>query len=121
MTSSYVFDTYALMELKEGNKSYSPYLDSEVIINNFIFAEWCYNLFRDKDKNAKAHIDKYAKFINSVKPEWIEEAMAFRLKWKDRKVSITDCVGYIMANKLGVKFLTGDKEFEGVDNVEFVK
>ena len=26
-----------------------------------------------------------------------------------------------MAQKLGIKFLTGDKEFEGLDNVEFVK
>ena len=46
--------------------------------------------------------------------------MQFRLSWKDRGVSITDCVGYIMAKKLGIKFLTGDKEFEKLDGVEFV-
>lgn len=121
MTSKYVFDTYALMEIKEGNEDYLKYLDSDVIINNFIFAEWCYNLFKDKDKNAKEHIKKYSKYIYSVNPEWIEEAMEFRLKWKDRKVSMTDCIGYIMAKKLGVKFLTGDMQFENMDNVEFVK
>jgi len=121
MIYDYVFDTYALMEIIEGSDSYSPYLDSSFIINNFIFAELCYNLFRDKDKNAKEHITKYAKYINSVKPEWIEEAMEFRLKWKDRKVSITDCIGYIMAKNLGIKFLTGDKEFENMENVEFIK
>ncbi len=47
--------------------------------------------------------------------------MQFRLKWKDRKVSIPDCIGYVMAKNLDIKFLTGDKEFEGLDNVEFVK
>ena len=47
--------------------------------------------------------------------------MEFRLKWKDRGVSITDCVGYIMAREMGIKFLTGDKEFEGLEGVEFVK
>ncbi len=121
MTSKYIFDNYALMEIIEGNESYKPYLDSEIIINNFIFAELCYVLYRDKYKGARAHIDRYAKHIASVKPEWIEEAMKFRLEWKDRNVSITDCVSYIMAKKLGIKFLTGDKEFEKINDVEFVK
>lgn len=121
MISRYVFDTYAIMELIDGNKNYDSYLDDEIIINNFIYAELCYNLYRDKDPNAKNTIIKYAKHISSVKPEWIDEAMEFRLSWKDRNVSITDCVGYIMAKKLGIKFLTGDKEFKDMDNVEFVK
>ena len=34
---------------------------------------------------------------------------------------MTDCIGYIMAKKLNIKFLTGDKEFENFLNVEFVK
>ena len=78
-------------------------------------------MFREKEPKAKEYITKYGKFINFVNPEWIEKAMEFRVKWKDRGVSITDCVSYIMAKELGVKFLTGDKEFEGVENVEFVK
>lgn len=121
MTSKYVFDTYAIMEILDGNEAYNSYLDSDVIINNFIFAELCYSLFRDKDKKAKEHINKYSKYISSVKPQWIEEAMQFRLKWKDRRVSVTDCISYIMAKKLGIKFLTGDKEFEKIENVEFIK
>lgn len=121
MTFKYVFDTYAIIELLKGNQHYGPYATEEIIINNFIFAELCYNLFRTDKTRAKPSLDKYVKFINSVKPEWIEEAMQFRLAWKDRNVSITDCVSYIMAQKLGLKFLTGDKEFEKVDGVEFVK
>lgn len=121
MTSKYLFDTYAIMEIIDGNEDYESYLENEIIVNNFIFAELCYNLYRDKDKMIRMHIDRYSKFISSVKPEWIEEAMKFRLKWKDRNVSITDCISYVMAKKLGIKFLTGDKEFEGMENVEFVK
>ena len=34
---------------------------------------------------------------------------------------MVDCIGYMTAKRLGVKFLTGDREFEGMDNVEFVK
>jgi predicted nucleic acid-binding protein len=109
------------MEIIDGNESYDRYLEDDIIINNFIFAELCYNLYRDKDKDAEKKIAKYSKHINSVNPEWIDEAMEFRLRWKDRSVSITDCVSYIMAKHLGIMFLTGDKEFEDMENVEFVK
>ena len=121
MNELFVFDTYAIIEIIKGNRNYVPYLDSEIVINNFIFAELCYNLLRDNDIHADEYMNKYSSFINSVNSEWIEEAMKFRLKWKKRKVSIADCIGYIMAKKLGVKFLTGDKEFYGVENVEFVR
>ena len=47
--------------------------------------------------------------------------MEFRVKNIKKDISITDYVGYFMAKNLGVKFLTGDKEFENFENVEFVK
>ena len=109
------------MEIIAGNPDYEPYLDAEIIINNFVFAELCYNLFKDKAVNASTYSKKYSEHISSVYPEWIEEAMIFRIKWKDRKVSVPDCIGYIMAKKLGIEFLTGDKEFEKMENVKFVK
>jgi uncharacterized protein len=118
---SYVFDTYAIFEIIGGNSNYNPYLDSGVIINNFIFAELCYNLLRENKVKAEEYAKKYSQYISSLEPEWIKEAMEFRLKWKDRDVSMTDCIGYIMAKKLGIKFLTGDKEFEDMENVEYVK
>jgi len=34
---------------------------------------------------------------------------------------MTDSIGYILSIKIGVKFLTGDKEFEDLEKVEFVK
>src|SRR3989344_5857943 len=119
--TKYFFDTYAIMEIIEGNLNYEPYLNREIIINNFTFAELCYNLFKDKSLQPNIYIKKYSKHIVSVNPEWIEEAMRFRLGWKDRKVSVPDCIGYVMSKKLGLKFLTGDKEFKHLDNVEFVK
>jgi len=121
MTSKFVFDSYAILEILKGNKNYLKYENEEVIINNFIFAELCYIFYREREPKTEEYIHEYSKFINSVKPEWIDEAMKFRVKWKDRNVSITDCVSYIMAKKLEIKFLTWDKEFQNADNVEFVK
>ena len=40
---------------------------------------------------------------------------------RKQDLSMTDCVGYVVAKRLGVKFLTGDKEFRNFQNVEFVK
>ena len=118
---TFVFDTYAIMEIIKGNPKYEPYIDSKIIINNFIFAELCYNLYKGNNLKVEEYSQKYSQFISSLKPEWIKEAMRFRIKWKDRNVSMTDCISYIMAQELGIKILTGDKEFENIEGVEFVK
>lgn len=117
----FLYDTYALIEILNKNPHYEKYLQKKVIINEFIFAEFCYNLLRDKISNMKEYLEEVKPAIVHVEPEVIEEAMKFRLKWKDRKVSMTDCISYMMAKKLGIRFLTGDKEFEKLEGVEFVK
>lgn len=48
-------------------------------------------------------------------------ANKFRFRNKSKELSTADCVGYAYALKNGLTFLTGDKEFEGLLNVEFVK
>ena len=118
---TFLFDTYALMEIIDKNHNYIQYTEKNTIINDFIFAELCYSLARDKAKNSGEITDRLKSAILHAKPEWIKEAMEFRIKWKDRGVSMTDCISYIMSQKLGIKFLTGDKEFENLENVEFVK
>ena len=47
--------------------------------------------------------------------------MNFRYNNKQRNLSSTDCISYFMAKDLGIKFLTGDKEFSNFENVEFIK
>ncbi len=117
----FVYDTYAIIEVIEGNEKYEPYLDKQIIINDFIFAEICYTFIRKKYPNAYVYLDKYKAFILEINPEMIENAMVFRYKNKDKELSMTDCISYIQAKELGIKFLIGDKEFENMENVEFVK
>jgi uncharacterized protein len=38
-----------------------------------------------------------------------------------KKLSTIDCVGYSVANRLNIPFLTGDREFADMDNVQFVR
>src|SRR3989344_4488260 len=122
MGETYLFDTYALMEIIQSNSLYMAYVEnSNMIINDFIFAEFCYNLFRENTKNAEDHINEIIPAIIHVESEIIEEAMKFRVEHKKQNLSMTDCISYIMSKKLGIKFLTGDKEFQNLENVEFVK
>jgi len=37
------------------------------------------------------------------------------------KLSLVDALGYSYSRKLGIKFLTGDREFSGMENVEYDK
>ena len=118
---SFIFDTYALIEIIQGNKNYGPYLNSRVIINNFIFAELCYILIRDGYPKLEKYLELYKKFIVNLNPQIIKEAMNFRHKNKHKNMSIPDCISYFQSKELGILFLTGDKEFESMENVEFVK
>lgn len=117
----FVFDNYALIEIINGNNNYKKYLDKKIIINDFIFAELCYVLTRENYPNSKEYLDRYAKFIVHVSSNAIEDAMMFRFINKKKRMSITDCISYFMSKELGIKFLTGDKEFENMECVEFVK
>jgi uncharacterized protein len=121
MTDTFLFDTYAIMEIIFGNPKFERYIDQNKIINTFIFAELCYILFRNNYPSAEEYLDRYKKYIHSINPEIIKKAAKFRTKHKKQKVSMTDCIGYVHARELGIKFLTGDKEFENFDNVEFIK
>ena len=118
---TFIYDTYALIEVLKNNPRYEKYTTKNVIINKFIFAEFCYKLFLDDVKDAREYLDELIPAIVKVDASIIERAMLFRVKNKKRKMSMTDCISYIQSRKLGVKFLTGDKEFENLENVEFVK
>ena len=57
----------------------------------------------------------------NIGDETLKEAIQFRKTLKKRRLSYADCIGYIYAKRHGMKFLTGDKEFENLPGVEFVK
>lgn len=121
MTEKFVYDTYALMELSNRNPNYEKYISGEIVINDFIFAEFCYQLIKDNDKNLHEHLSEIEPAIIKLAPKIIKSAMKFRYENKNKKMSMTDCISYFQAKELGIKFLTGDKEFKDLLDVEFVK
>ena len=116
-----LFDTYALLEIIEGNPNYEKFTDRKIIINNFIFAELCYTLTKWNHPQKSYYTKRLKEQIKSINPNTIINAMKFRYRNKKKKLSTTDFLSYLMAQELGIKFLTGDKEFKNMKGVEFVK
>lgn len=122
MEKIYFFDSYALFEIILGNLRYSLYTESSIVITKLNVFEVYYSLLRDMSENdAEKFLEEYYKFVIDFNEEDIKKAAKFKLENKKRNLSMTDCIGYVLAKRLGTKFLTGDKEFINLDNVEFVK
>ncbi|MDP3987113.1 MAG: PIN domain-containing protein [Nanoarchaeota archaeon] len=118
----YFYDTYALIEIVNGNSHFERFKRFTPICTIQNLLELHNSLLRQfNKKTADYWIKKFDyKLINPTKEDIIE-ASDFRYKNTKKRLSMTDCIGYVVAKKQKLKFLTGDKEFEGMENVEFVK
>ena|SRR3989344_3507406 len=118
----YFFDSYALVEIIKGNGSYDTYKSNSpkcLLINLF---ELHQVLLREFNKQTADYwVKKFNYIIIDIKKEDIIVASDFRHKHKDKKFSMVDCIGYIVAKRNKLKFLTGNKGFKNLENVEFVK
>ena len=122
MTETYVMDTYAVAEILRKNKNYCPYLEKSVILTQWNIFEIYYTVARDYGKEkAQQVVDLYYPSVIAVQKSILEEAAFFRLEQRQKDLSMTDCIGYILARRIGIKFLTGDIKFENLPNVEWVK
>ncbi|SRR3989338_1445456 len=122
MDDAYFFDTYAIIEIIKGNEAYQKYRDASIVLTLFNIAELHYALLREfSPQIAEALTEQYAQFVIEVDVDTIKDANKFKLKNKEKKYSIADCIGYTTAKRLGLKFLTGDQGFKELSEVEFVK
>jgi len=122
LCNSVFFDTYAFFEILKGNPNYSKYSSYKIITTKLNLFELYLGLLRDVDEEkAELEFERYYGFIVNFDGEVLKEAARLKMKLNKRNVSMVDCIGYSLARQLGIKFLTGDKEFEGMDNVEFCK
>ncbi len=108
--------------MARGSESYKKYFSCECRTSLMNLLEVYYADLRDFGREAAVSDFQRLK-MNAVeiKDEDVFEAMEFKLSKKHANLSYADCIGYIMARHMGVKFLTGDKQFKGLPGVEFVK
>lgn len=121
---SFFYDTYALVSIQQGKESYDRYVDCGISTTRLNLMEAYYQLLRDTDgTTAGVYYDGALRHAVDFTDSDIKSAMKFRLemKRKGKNLSYTDALGYTVSLRLKLRFLTGDREFEGLQNVEFVK
>ena len=119
---SYYVDTYAMIEIVRGNPKYEKYVDEKLFTTLYNLFEFYYVLIRDYNEEVgKKYYNIFNKLLVDIKDEYIFEASKFKLNNSKKRLSYVDCLGYIISLNLNIRFLTGDKEFENLENVEFVK
>ena len=118
---TYFFDSYAIIELIKGNPNYVPYKESRIATTVLNVVEVHYALLRDKGAEvAYAYFKSLIKWVIPFE-HIIPDANILKYSLRKHRLSSPDCIGYMMAKSQRIKFLTGDKEFENMPNVQFVK
>lgn len=121
-TKAIFFDSYAFFEILKGNERYSKYKEYKIVTTKLNLFELYFGLLKDTNEaDAEKYLNKYYPFVVEFDHKVIAEAARLKMKLNRRNVSMTDCIGYITSLNFGIKFLTGDKEFENFKNAEFVK
>ncbi|MFA4819442.1 MAG: PIN domain-containing protein [Candidatus Aenigmatarchaeota archaeon] len=122
MTKTFFFDTYALIELIKGNSNYEKYKNANKLTSMLNLLELYYALLLNyNERVAEVYYKIFLNFAISYNEETIKNAAKFRFLNRSKNLSYVDYLGYIMSIENNVKFLTGDKEFKSMNNVEFVK
>lgn len=117
----YFFDSYPIIEMIMGNENFERFRDVKIVTTVLNMMEVYYFLLREFNREtAEYWMGKLdVELINIIRLDVAVEAVRFRFKNKKEKLSYVDCLGYVMARKFRMKFLTGDVKFERKENVEF--
>lgn len=122
LKKSYFFDSYAVVSLIKGNSNYAKYVQEPVVLTIFNLAEIYWASLKEYGAGIANQVyDEYKPAVAEIDDETLKESIRFRLKNKNKNLSYADCIGYVFALRNGMIFLTGDKEFEELKEVEFVK
>lgn len=121
-TEAYLLDSYACMEMLRGNQAYQRFTTAMAVLTKLNLFEVYHALLRqDGIRNAEVSLERYYPLAVDFDRQVIREAAQLRVRLRERNLSMADCVGYTLALQMGVRFLTGDRQFKDLPNVEFVK
>jgi predicted nucleic acid-binding protein len=117
-----VLDTYALVEIWKGNKEFAYLIKEDYEIPSITLAEFWEILYKESsEETANYWINRFKASCAEPNLEIYIEARKFKYINNKKNLSIIDCIGYIYAHSKKYLFVTGDKEFDDVEGVEFIK
>lgn len=120
----YFLDTYAIIEIAKQNPDYRNYTINPIEAGTTIFNIMelhFYYLKNFGDEEAERIYNLVSPLLINTDDGIIKDANKFKLANLKKRFSFTDCIGYVAALKLNLKFVTGDYAFKEMSNVEFVK
>ena len=118
----YFFDTYALVEIANGNETYRKFENESMIVSILNIGELYLVTLMEFDKEHALNLINRFKFqLLEITEDVMIDAMDFKNRYNKREYSWADCIGYALSKKHNIQFLTGDEQFESMENVEFIK
>jgi len=120
----FFYDSYAVLAYLSGHPLYQPYFEeNDGFLTKLNLLEVYYRTLEVHGEEAASKVLKaFSKYAVEFGATDVEGSMKLRLKLKKggSNLSYADALGYYLAIKADVKFLTGDKEFSKLESVEFV-
>ena len=127
MTEGRVFfyDSYAVLAYVSGEKAYDRYFNEQSgALTKLNLMEIYFRAAKlHGHKAARQIIDRFSKYLIDFEIDDIAGSMKLReeLMKKRMDISYVDALGYYLARKMQIPFLTGDRHFRELDGVKFVK
>jgi len=119
---AYFSDSYALVEMLKGNPAYVKFSNESLVTTAANLSEIYYFALRSGSDGSYSSLIKKRcpELLQPELQDW-EAAARFRFENRAKKLSYIDCLGYMLAQRHGLDFLTGDEAFKSMPNVTHVK
>lgn len=118
-------DSYAFFEHVGGNPRYKQVFQERDVVTTALNVLEVYHVLRRQlaPQVALRHAQACFSYITDVPRDTVFAAAVFKedMVRRKRNCSYIDAWGYSSARALGRRFLTGDRAFDGIAQVEFVK
>ena len=123
--ASFFADSYAIIEILRGNRAYRRYSSAHLVTTEFNLCEVGYAVFKDFPEDSASILSTIRTTIEVVLTGDADYVVCAQLRLQNnrsgKKLSTIDSLGYAVAERLAIQFLTGDREFSDMKNVRFVK
>jgi len=121
MMTKVFYDSYALIAFLRGDENYKKLFDNYSGVTAHIHLMEVYYAILKREGVQKA--DQILKYFSVLLVDSLVEDIpaAMKFRYKHKKLSYADALGYQMARRMNIPFVTGDKEFEGRSNTIFIK
>ncbi len=117
---TYFYDTYALIQIALSGEQYKTYQQGVFILHFLNLYEFYHVLCKQGHKeSADSFLERLQECCVEATIEDVKIASHHKLHSKE--LSYADALGYTIARRRGLKFLTGDDAFKNLEGVEFLK